>query len=199
MNERSDDPIVTAKRVLRARMRDHLQAMDVDERAGASVQACGRVTSMPEFASARAVMAYLPLPGEADSTSLIERAWRERKHVCVPHVDWESRTMQAARITGLDGDQFKVDRHGVRIPKAIDTADIESIDLVVVPGLAFDEHCRRLGRGGGFYDRFLARLSGAVPTIGLAFERQIVPELPCALHDAGVHMVATERRLLRRP
>ena len=199
MNKRSDDPIAAAKRALRARLRDELQAMDAGERADASARACSRVISMPAFASACSIMAYLPLPGEADSTPLIERALRERKNVCVPHVDWESRAMQAARVASLDSDQFKVDRHGVRVPRVIETVAIESIALVIVPGLAFDERCRRLGRGGGFYDRFLARLPATIPTIGLAFERQVVPELPCALHDAGVHMVATEKRLLQPP
>ena len=198
LNKRPDDPIAAAKRALRARIREQLQAMEAGERAEASARACERVISMPEFASARTVMAYLPLSGEADSTPLIERALRERKNVCVPQVDWESRAMHAARIASLDAEQFRVDQHGVRVPRVIETVAIESIDLVIVPGLAFDELCRRLGRGGGFYDRFLARLPDAVLTIGLAFDRQIAPELPCALHDARVHMVATEKRLLQR-
>lgn len=72
-------------------------------------------------------------------------------------------------------------------------------DLVVVPGVAFDSMGRRLGRGHGYYDRFLADLSGSVVTVGLAFSRQLVPEVPVDAWDVPVDAVVTEDRAIRVP
>lgn len=190
------DAISHAKRSLRTHMRATLAAMKADERAAASAEACRRVAAMTEFAGAATVMLYLPLPGEADCSNLIADALRRDRSVCVPHVDWNSRSMLAARITSLNAEDFVIDRHHVRIPRRIEEIPIDGIECVIVPGLAFDEQGRRLGRGGGFYDRFLARLPASVPTIALAFERQIVADLPATTHDSGVRLIATERRVL---
>lgn len=141
-------------------------------------------------------MLYLPLPGEADCTPLIELSLREQKAVCVPVVNWATRQMQPARIESLDGSEFIADRHGVRIPQRLVPMSIEQLSTVIVPALGFDVHGRRLGRGGGFYDRFLPRLRRATAVIGIAFERQIVQEIPTHGHDARVGRIATESRLI---
>jgi 5-formyltetrahydrofolate cyclo-ligase len=70
------------------------------------------------------------------------------------------------------------------------------LDLVVVPGVAFDEGGRRLGRGRGFYDATLAALRPTTATVGLAFDAQVVPSVPSGPHDARLHAVVTERRWL---
>jgi 5-formyltetrahydrofolate cyclo-ligase len=89
-----------------------------------------------------------------------------------------------------------VERMGVREPAAggqvVPPGDL---DLILVPGLAFDEHGRRLGRGGGHYDRFLAGLSSA--RVGVAFEVQLAPQVPAGPGDERVDAVATERRIIQ--
>lgn len=192
------DPTIAGKRLLRERMRARLDGMNANERRDASIAACGRIEALPEFAAADAVLLYLPLPGELDCLSLLESAFAASRIVCVPHVDWVGRAMQPVRLRAPDAGDLIIDRHGVRMPRTIEPVAVERLGCVVVPGLAFDERCRRLGRGGGFYDRFLPRLAGAIPAIGLAFECQVVSQLPAAPHDAGVAMVATERRLISR-
>ena len=87
-------------------------------------------------------------------------------------------------------------RHGIREPAAdVSAVPPGEIDLVLVPGLAFDEAGRRLGRGAGYYDRFLAPLS--VATVGVAFELQLVPEVPAGSGDVPVGAIVTERRFIR--
>jgi 5-formyltetrahydrofolate cyclo-ligase len=73
----------------------------------------------------------------------------------------------------------------------------QALDLVVVPGVAFDTACHRLGRGAGVYDRFLASLGTATRRVGVALDARIVPALPIDPHDVPMHLVATERRVLR--
>jgi 5-formyltetrahydrofolate cyclo-ligase len=75
--------------------------------------------------------------------------------------------------------------------------DPKELDAAVVPGSVFDAAGRRCGYGGGFYDTYLPRLREGVPRIGLAFELQLVDDLPCEPHDLPVHVVVTESRVLR--
>jgi 5-formyltetrahydrofolate cyclo-ligase len=132
-----------------------------------------------------------------DCTGLIARSQREGKTTCVPLADWTTRAMQPVRLHSLAPETLTTDRHGVRVPIAIEPVAIEMLELVIVPGLAYDESGGRLGRGGGFYDRFLAQLPASICTIGLAFERQILRQIPIEQHDARVGMIATESRLIR--
>jgi 5-formyltetrahydrofolate cyclo-ligase len=187
-------PIANAKQRLRERVRAQVRAMSEDQRAAASLAACERIARLPRFIDARTVMLYLPMPGEADCTVLLERCLREGRIVCVPCVEWANCHMEPVKLDSLSDVVSR--RHGVREPRMGLPVRLDSIQAVVVPGLAFDERGRRLGRAGGFYDRFLARLSPTIFTIGLAFEAQIVDDLPIEPHDMAVHMVATEQRLI---
>ena len=114
-----------------------------------------------------------------------------------PRVDWGRKRMTAVEIRSLtDG----IVRHrGVPNPSGGDAWPVEKIDLIVVPGLAFDKRGFRLGRGGGFYDRFLAHDGLHAITCGLAFHQQFVPLLPTGLHDIPLHMLVTDRRITRFP
>ena len=190
------DAIALAKRQTRQRVRASLASMSEQQRCDASRAACLRIASMPAFIKAQTVMLYLPLAGEADCTLLLAQCLREGRPVCVPRVDWSSRTIDAVSVASLEEGALTVDEHGLRVPRDGRAIAPRQINVVIVPALAFDERGRRLGRSGGFYDRFLARLPASALTIGLAFERQIVEDLPIAPHDVAVRMVATERRLI---
>lgn len=88
------------------------------------------------------------------------------------------------------------DAWGTRIPRSHTPVDPSTIDVVVVPGMAFDRHGGRLGRGAGVYDRFLARLPERTLRIGLIPEALLVERLPTEAHDVPMHAVATERGVL---
>ena len=190
------EDISLAKRLLRHRLREALANVDARTQQAMSNAACERVTQQVSFAQARTVMLYLPLAGEADCTSLIQRCLAAGHTVGVPVADWTQREMTVAVLTSLEEGGLEIGRHGVRMPRAAARLSMDALDVVIVPGLAFDLECRRLGRGGGFYDRFLPRLPARAHTIGLAFDVQIVDRLPVAPHDARVHAVATESRLI---
>lgn len=182
---------------MRAAMRSTVRGMDARERNAASIAACERVRAMPEYRDAKTLMAYLPLTDELNCESLIDDALRAGKVVCVPNADWDSRAMRPARLRSLAVDGLISDRHGIRSPQSIEPVAIEALQLVIVPGLAFDEQGVRLGRGGGFYDRFLTQLPASVAVVALAFDRQITRQIPREPHDAAVAIIVTQSRLIR--
>lgn len=154
-----------------------------------------RLASLPELTAARTILAYLPLPDEPDLTPLLERLLTTHR-VALPSIDWPARRMWGVQVRDLVAD-VETTRHGVRQPRPAPALDPAEIDAVLVPGLAFDESLARLGRGGGFYDRFLASLPAATVKVGVAPDARILPSLPREAHDVAMDIVVTEGRVLR--
>jgi 5-formyltetrahydrofolate cyclo-ligase len=161
------------------------------------VAACAFVIATPEFQQAKTVMLYLSTPLEVDTASLALRAWQQGKTVVVPKVSWDARRMVPVEITSLSSDQLQTTGQGIREPIAGSPVPVSFIDLVVVPGLGFTELGHRIGRGMGFYDRFLAEPDFLGVSSGLAFEEQIVPYIPMLDHDVPLGMLATDRGIRR--
>ena len=107
--------------------------------------------------------------------------------------------MDAVEVHSFDDHIMELDEHGLRTPRDGVPLPTNLIDLVVVPGLAFDAHGHRLGRGGGYYDRFLSRLRRSATSIGLAFEVQMIDQIPINHDDVSVKIVVTDRRVTNAP
>jgi len=177
-------------------MKAALAAMQPEIAAAKSQAACARIASLDEFHRANAILLYLPIPGEVDTTAAALAAWQADKTVLAPNVSFEHKHMLPVVIHSLDGDLFIIS-HGLREPIARNPWPIEEIDLVIVPALAYDRRGGRLGRGGGIYDRFLARENFQAVTCGLAFDEQILDEVPNHPHDLPVDMVVTDKEVMR--
>lgn len=191
MNQAADQ----SKLEIRTRMRSMLKAMSADQRHSASVAACNKLIGLEAFNHAAVIMLYLPLANEVDVTHAAVRCFRMGKTVCVPKVDWDRCEMDAVEITSLDDRVLDCDEHGLRSPKICSPIVPITIDLVVVPALAYDPQGNRLGRGGGYYDRFLTKLRSNVTSVGLVFDQQIVDRVPMKPHDMAVDIVVTDRRV----
>jgi len=183
------------KREIRTRMRRLLREIAAAERQRLSLEVCRRMLGLPEWQRAETVMLFLATPTEVDTAPLVEAGWRAGKRVLAPRVDPERNVMAAFEIRAwsdcLPG--FK----GILEPVEQEAFDVPAIDLIVVPGLAFDLGGGRLGAGGGFYDRFLARDDCRAGTVGVAFELQVVEALPREPHDRGVESLVTDRAVRR--
>ncbi|MHC4948760.1 MAG: 5-formyltetrahydrofolate cyclo-ligase [Planctomycetota bacterium] len=184
-----------SKADLRERIREQLATMTDERRHDASVAACDRLVRLEPFHHAQQVMLYMPLAHEVDVTAIAIRCFRAGKSVCVPKVDWERRDMSAVEITTFDDHVMDTDRHGLRTPRDGRIVVPTTIDLIVVPALAYSLHGHRLGRGGGYYDRFLPRLRRGATTVGIAFDEQIVDQIPMDQRDRPVDVVVTDRRV----
>lgn len=176
-------------------MKAALAAMSDEEAAERSRRACELLLGLDEYAQAESVMLYAPIAGEVNCRPIALRAWEEGKTVLLPKVSWVRRHMEGVPVHSLDHPTRRT-RHGLREPDG-EHVPIERIDLVVVPALAYDRQGNRLGRGGGFYDRFLARPGLAAHSCGLAFSIQVVEELPVHPNDYPVRVLVTDEHVVR--
>jgi 5-formyltetrahydrofolate cyclo-ligase len=187
-------PIDQHKQAIRQRARAALAAAPPESIAAWSAALSLLVADQPELAPPQTVMAFLPVATEPDLTSA-KRTWLSRgQQVCLPRVDWAAGTMLPVAITSVD-QGIAAGRHGLREPAHGTVIDPKDLRAVIVPGLAFDEKGNRLGRGGGFYDRFLATTPAF--RIGVCFEVQLAPSVPAGPLDVPMDAVVTERRVIR--
>ena len=172
-------------------MRARLASLAPGERARLSAEACRHAAGHDAFARAAAVLLFDPLPDEIDARPLLVAALGAGKRVALPRVDWDAGTMRAVEVSGPDFDA-ETRRHGVREPGEGTVIDPADLGLILVPGLAFDAAGHRLGRGKGFYDRFLTDAPRAAHRLGLAFAFQILDRVPAEAHDRRVDAIVTE-------
>ncbi|MFQ5489982.1 MAG: 5-formyltetrahydrofolate cyclo-ligase [Phycisphaerae bacterium] len=184
------------KKHLRQRLRKVLGEIPDEHSRLQSARACQLLVAQREYKNAEIIMVFLSLPGEIDTTAICLKAWQDRKRVLAPRVSWEQRRMIPVEIRSLTHDLTITDL-GLREPAAGTPFLPSLIDLVVVPGLGFDEYGNRLGRGRGFYDRFLATPDFKGVACGLAFESQFMDELPTGPLDRGVDMLVTDEKVRR--
>jgi 5-formyltetrahydrofolate cyclo-ligase len=184
------------KKRLRRELRQWLRDLSPQQAHARSLAAAQRLVETEAFTQATAVMLYLPLIGEVDTRPIALRAWQADKTVTVPLVSHEQKHMIPVTLRSFE-EPMTLDHLGVRSPRTGEPMPISMIDLVIVPGLGFDRNGRRLGRGAGFFDRFLARPEFGGVVCGLAFDEQVVDELPADIHDVSMHMIVTDRQVLR--
>lgn len=163
-----------------------------------SMAACRHLLAQPEFQKAQAIMIYLPLHGEVDVAPIALRGWQAEKIITAPRLSWGQRHMLPIEIRSLESGLVTA-RYGVQEPAEGDPIPIEMIDLVLVPAIAYDRQGNRLGRGAGFYDRFLAQPQFRGVSCGLAFREQLTDHVPVQPNDVPVHMLVTDEEVLRFP
>lgn len=181
------------KDVLREQIRNALQKMSSAVRMAESIQLCDRLE--PQLQSARTILFFAPLPDEPDVWPLLEKLLPTKKTCALPAFDLTSQTYSARQVRDLMTDLF-VGKFGVREPSAAcPKIPLGDLDLILVPGVAFDLSGRRLGRGKGFYDRLLTSVRGL--KCGVAFDQQIVKEVASETHDIRMDFIATPARCIK--
>src|SRR5450432_764223 len=184
------------KDIIRRQLREKLAAMSDADRHAKSVAACTLVARSPEFAAATTIMLYLSSHSEVDTSQLALRGWQAGKTIIVPKVFLHEKRMLPIEITSLNNN-LTTSTLGVREPVGGKPVPVNFIDLVIVPGLGFSTTGHRIGRGMGFYDRFLAQSEFLGLSCGLAFDEQIVEQLPVLDHDVPLSMLVTDRSIRR--
>ena len=165
------------------------------ERAEASRKLCRRLMELPEVQGAKTVFSYLSMPEEADLSELHE--WLLGRGCTVAFPVTQSHGIMQAYAPEQPW-RFSLDRFDIRAPIPVSSRLIPpgQIDLVLVPCVAFDDCCRRLGHGGGYYDIFLPKCTNAA-LVGVAFEAQRLPEVSCGPLDVSMHAFVTEETVYR--
>ncbi|MBI5863659.1 MAG: 5-formyltetrahydrofolate cyclo-ligase, partial [Planctomycetes bacterium] len=177
-------------------LRERIIAIPAEQRLGRSQRACEQLLETHEYQSASILMIFLSTAQEVDTSLVALRAWADGKRVAAPRVSWEQRRMMPIEIFSLTSG-LESGAAGVREPVNGQPVPIGDIDLVIVPGLGFDEQGNRLGRGRGFYDRFLAHREYRAVSCALAFEEQVVAEIPIEENDRKVDMLVTDAKVRR--
>ena len=184
-------PIPT-KQELRRKVLTLLRQQKEEERSAKSLVILDKLFKKPEFRRALTILFYAAFDGEVDTFEMMRRALQSGKRIGLPYILRREKRMIPLAVQSLEED-LETGHYGVKQPKRkahVRTLTMEELDLVIVPGLAFDRHNHRLGRGQGYYDRFLQELPRGIPTIGLAFDFQIVDHLPPPEeHDVPVSSV----------
>jgi len=177
---------------IREEVRKRLEKVSVQDRANAAVRVCELLASQLVWQKAASVLLYAPTPDELDIWCLGELALRQGKLLALPLYVPSNDCYGARQIEDLQQD-LGVGRYGIREPRSsCKTVTLKQLDLILVPGVAFDLRGRRLGRGKGYYDRLLAAIRGH--KCGVAFDEQIVLRVPVEPHDSDVNCILTPTR-----
>ena len=181
-----------SKGVLRKEIRARLKAMTSEQRVTSSGRACALLEQQAAWKRASLIFFYAPLPEEMDIWPLLGDAIAAGKTAALPRFDEATQRYVACQIQDVAID-LSEGQFGIREPRGHCIAvPPNRLDLILVPGVAFDSHGRRLGRGKGFYDQLLASVRGT--TCGVAFDEQIVEAVPVESHDVHLNCILTPTR-----
>jgi 5-formyltetrahydrofolate cyclo-ligase len=185
--------VLNIKNEIRREALERRDALAPEVRAEASLVICRRIMEDDRFLDARAVHVYLPIGSEVDIRPLIDVGWELGKALGLMRVSGDGGSRQY-RITPET--QYTTGSLGIAEPVDAEPFDMDRCDLVIVPLVAADEECNRVGYGKGYYDQFLTHFPR--PTIGAAFDVQLFPHLPSDDLDIRLDAVCTESRMLER-
>ena len=183
-----------AKVTLRKQIRGALHQISLAARATQSAQLRDRLKEQAIWKNAGSILFFAPLPEELDLWPLLEEELAVGKTIALPGFNPAGQSYIARQVRNLQHD-IALGKFGIREPAAgcLETP-MDRLDLILVPGVAFDRSGRRLGRGQGFYDRLLMNTGGV--KCGIAFDEQLVDDVPAEPHDAKVDFILTPTRLV---
>ncbi len=192
--------LVEQKQELRSRVRKSRAALSSAEREAGNKALAQRLLALPEVQSAHVIGVYRAYGSEPSLLPLIEtlRASESAPKIVYPVVLGGNGAMVFAELTEAEADELLSNPKAAA--KYFDTnraVDPEALDVMLTPCVAFDKTGRRLGQGGGYYDRYLPRLRKECAVIGIAYDVQVVDEIPCEPHDMRVSAIATPTRIIR--
>jgi 5-formyltetrahydrofolate cyclo-ligase len=179
------------KRAVRRAAVERRDLLSEDERSAKSERIVERVLALPEVGAAGTVMAFWSFGSEVETSALIERL-HAGKRVVLPRVA----EGDILAVAYAPGDPVTATTFGAMEPAGADVVPPEEVDVVIVPGVAFDRRGGRVGYGGGFYDRLFAK-APSVPAVAVAFAVQLVDEVPQGRSDARVDLIVTEDEVIR--
>jgi len=172
--------------------RDSLSA---DERDTKSTIISIQLLSSEEFKRSSKIFTYASYGSEVSTSYLIQKALLLGKEICVPRVNFKDSSMHPVKISSLES--LKPNKVGIPEPGFFSSKiNPMKIDVVLVPAAVFDLHGHRIGSGKGFYDRYLSAYKNHAAIIGVAYDFQVVEDIPEEPHDVKVHKIITEKRII---
>lgn len=183
--------IAEEKEVIRKKLREALLSLTWREVERRSKNVEKKIQNLSCYINAKCIMVYYPLKGEVNLLGMVRKALEE-KRVCFPFIKEEE--LIPYQIQDLENDLVR-GIFGIKqpLPQKARQVNERDLEMVIVPGLAFDRNRYRLGRGGGYYDRFLRKLDKKTKKVGVAFDFQILENLPHhSSQDAKLDIIVTD-------
>ncbi|PIE58015.1 MAG: 5-formyltetrahydrofolate cyclo-ligase [Desulfobulbus propionicus] len=186
------------KQALRKKILTLRDKLSLEEQELKSVFITETIRSLAIYKSARTVFTYLHFRSEVQTNRLVKTILQDQKILCVPKVDPVKKRLSAVQISDPEKD-VKAGYMGVPEPvkKRYTAAEVpvDSIDLIIVPGVVFDKQGNRIGYGAGYYDKFFSRQNQKGFRMGLAYALQIVSRVPVRAHDVPMECIVNEEQI----
>ena len=179
------------KASLRRMMRQSKAALTPEQKSAESSAVWQHVEATPVFAEAQHILLYHSLPDELSSHSVIERWVELGKIVYLPVVIGDDLVVRRYSKEAMQQGEFNI------MEPTGNDVDTDLLQLIIVPGVAFDASGNRLGRGKGYYDRLLSRT--AATCVGVCYNCQLLPHIPAEAHDKVMHYIVTPQGVVKRP
>jgi 5-formyltetrahydrofolate cyclo-ligase len=167
------------------------ERMDAASKQHALSRILPALVALPSYRAARKVAAYMSFGSEIDTGPFIETLLADQKSLVLPRVDTATHTLALHHV--FERDRLVAGPWGIKEPAADSPrTQIDEVDFILVPGVAFDRRGQRIGYGAGFYDRLLARRHRHTDCVAIAFDCQVVPRIPTEAHDQPIDRLITE-------
>ena len=191
------DEIREKKVVIRNEMVKKIEGFSESERENKTTQIEERLFDFANFVESRIPLLYLNLPAEVPTENIIRRCFSQNKVVILPVFAKDRKTVSLLKVDDFDKD-LRPGPRGVLEPdpERCKKVPIDRVDIAIIPGIAFDEKGGRIGHGYGYYDWLIPELSPTTRKVALAFEEQIIPQIPMESHDKFVDIIVSDQRII---
>lgn len=180
----------------RKEIQRRLEKLNAEQRREASECIRSHLAGLPELQQAATVLLFISIGDEVDTFPILADAMDAGKAVAVPKVDLKRKRMDACVLRDLER-SLAPGVFGILEPRGSEVVEPAAIDFILVPARGFDRAGNRLGRGGGYYDRYMAQPGFRAARCGIAFAAQVLDAIPYDEHDLPVHLLVTEEGVLR--
>lgn len=176
---------------IRSLIKEKRNALTEEEKRVKDEKIFTKIINSDYYKNSNVIFVYVSFKGEVDTHKLIKYSLNIGKTICVPKVISKKEGMEAIIINSFD--ELNPGKYNILEPKdSCKKIDTNRIELILMPGVAFDKNGGRIGYGGGFYDRFLNKIDSKIPKIALAYDFQILKSIPCEEHDIKVDGIITD-------
>ena len=191
------DEIQEKKQEIRTEIAKVLNEMPAETRARKTRVIEDRLFEFANFLEASTALLYMNTENEVATRNIIKRTFEYHKTVVLPIYNMARRAMSLMKVDNLEN-QLKQGTRGVPEPDPgrCKKVPIDYIDIAIVPGIAFDEKGARIGTGTGFYDRLIPNLPITTRKVALAFEEQLIQQVPMEHHDKHIDIIITDQRII---
>jgi len=190
--------VQTMKQTIRQRIMAGREQLPATLRARFSAEISGRIVQLARYRTAHTVLGYMNFGAEFNTDHFVRQALADGKQLLLPRVNRATKELDVYRVTDLQHD-LAPGMWGIRepIPERCERVDaLKQVDFILLPGVAFGLDGARLGYGGGFYDKLLARMTHHAALVAAAFSMQLVEGIPQEVTDRKVHWLVTEHETI---